>query len=79
MSNNSNVGGEDSPHFQVPQSGDEVVAWQERAGPRGSPALAELAGAPGNGLATNHPDLCYVDAGPRTGRGATPHDTTPRP
>ncbi len=29
MSQNSNMGSEDSPHFQVPQQGDDVVAWQE--------------------------------------------------
>ena len=27
--NNNKIGGEDSPHFQVPAEGDEVVAWQE--------------------------------------------------
>ena len=29
MSQESNLGSEDSPHFQVPQQGAEVVAWQE--------------------------------------------------
>lgn len=29
MSQSKNMGGEDSPHFQVPQQDGEVVAWQE--------------------------------------------------
>ncbi len=29
MSQKSDFGSEDSPHFQLPQQDDEVVAWQE--------------------------------------------------
>lgn len=29
MGQQNNMSGENSPHFQVPQQGDEVVAWQE--------------------------------------------------